>query len=44
MVNKNEIEYFLSGPSRESDGKANIEITKQLQKEFEDVFNWYKVF
>ena len=25
--------------SRESDGKASIEIPKQLQKEFEDVFN-----
>ena len=39
MVNNNEIEYLLLGPNRESDRKACVEITKQLQKEFEDVFN-----
>ena len=32
------MKYFLPGPSKESDKKANTEITKQLQKEFEDVF------
>ena len=38
LLNKNEIEYFLPGPSKESDNKANTEITKQLQKEFQAVF------
>ena len=38
MTNNEEIEYFLSGPGKESDKKASTEITEQLQKEFEDVF------
>ena len=33
-----EIEYFLSGPSKGGDKKTSTEITKQLQKELEDVF------
>ena len=43
MVN-NEIRYFLHGPSRESDRKASVKITKQLQKEFEDVFTGIECF
>ena len=38
LPNNNKIKYFLPGPSIESDKKARVEITKQLQKEFEDVF------
>ena len=38
MLNSNNFEYFLPGPSRECDRKASIKITKQLQKKFEDVF------
>ena len=38
LPNNNEIEYFLPGPCKESAKKASAEITKQLQKEFEDVF------
>ena len=34
----NEIEYLLPGASKDSDKKASTEITKQLQKEFQDVF------
>ena len=32
------MEYFLPGPSKVSDKKASTEITKQLKKEYEDVF------
>ena len=39
MFNNNEIEYFLSGASRENNRKASSKIPKQQQKEFEDVFN-----
>ena len=38
LPNNYEIEYFLSGPSKESDKKASTEITKQLKKEFQDLF------
>ena len=38
LSNNNEIKYFLPGPSKEGNKKASTEITKQLQKEFEDVF------
>ena len=38
------IEYFLLGPSIESDKKACTEITKQLQREFEDVFTGIECF
>ena len=34
----NEIEYFLPGPNKENDKKASTNITKQIQKEFEEVF------
>ena len=37
LTSNNEIKYFLPGPKRQSD-KASAEITKQLQKRFEDVF------
>ena len=38
LSNENESEHFLPGPSKESDKKASTEITKQLQRESEDVF------
>ena len=34
---KNNIKYFLPGPSEESDRRASAEITKQLQRDFEDI-------
>ena len=34
-----DIVYFLPGPSQESDRRANAGITKQLQKDFEYMFN-----
>ena len=37
MVNNNEIGCFLPDSSRESDREASAEITKQIQKEFEDI-------
>ena len=42
MVNNklsNTINYFLLGPSCDSDKKKSAEITQQLQIDFEDVFN-----
>ena len=33
------IEYFLSGPSYDSDKKRSAETTQQLHEDFEDVFN-----
>ena len=41
MVNNklsNTIDYFLPGPSYDSDKKTSAEITQQLQIDFEDVF------
>ena len=38
LSNNNEIEYFLPGPSKESDKKASALKAKQFQKEFEDAF------
>ena len=35
----NTVDYFLQGPSCGSDKKASAEITQQLQRYFEDVFN-----
>ena len=35
----NAIGYFLPGPNCDSDKRMNAEITQQLQKDFEDVFN-----
>ena len=32
LSNNNEIEYFLPGPSKESDKNASTALTKQLQK------------
>ena len=37
MVNSNDIEYFIPGPSQEKNRRASAELTKQLQKDFEDV-------
>ena len=34
----NEIEYFLTGPNNVDDKRAHTNITRQIQKEFEDVF------
>ena len=31
--------YFLAGPSCESDKRKSAEVTQQIHKEFEDVFN-----
>ena len=44
MVKNNEVEYFLRGPRCESDRKASPEITKQLQRDFEDIFNGIRCF
>ena len=34
----NEIEYFLPGPNKENEKRASTNITKHIQKEFEEVF------
>ena len=34
----NEIEYFVPDPNKENDERASANITKQIQKEFEEVF------
>ena len=34
----NEIEYFLPSPNSVDDKRAGINITRQIQKEFEDIF------
>ena len=34
----NEIEYFPSGPNNEDEKRATANITRQIRKEFEDVF------
>ena len=39
MVNNDEINHFLPGQNQDNDKKGNTEITKQLQRNFEDVFN-----
>ena len=46
LLSNSKIKYFLPEPSKESDKTASTEITKQLQKEFEDVFTGigYRVF
>ena len=33
------MEYFLSGPSYDSNKKRSAETTQQLHKDFQDVFN-----
>ena len=38
------IKYFIPGPNNDADKKASDEITKQLQREFKDVFNWIRCF
>ena len=37
MIKNNDVKYFLPGISQESDRRASTDITKQLQKNFEDV-------
>ena len=37
MVNYNEIDYFLPGLSQDNDQRASAKITKQLQRDFEDI-------
>ena len=39
MLNDHEIDCLLLGPNQESDKRASTEITKQLQRDFEDVFS-----
>ena len=34
----NEIEYSLPGPNKENDKRVSTNITKQIQKELEEVF------
>ena len=34
----NEIECFLPGPNKENDKRASTNRTKQIQKEFEELF------
>ena len=38
MVKNNEINYILPGPNQDNDRRASAEITKQLQRDFEDFF------
>ena len=35
----NTVEYFLPGPSYDSDKKKSVQITQSLQRDFKDVFN-----
>ena len=37
MVNNNGIENFPPGSNQDNDRRASAEITKQLQREFDDV-------
>ena len=42
MVNNqlsNTVNYFIPGPNYDNDKKKSAEITEQLQRDFEDVFN-----
>ena len=39
MVNNNEIEYFLPGPSKENNRAARTETTKWLQRDYNDIFS-----
>ena len=36
MVNNNKINYFLPGPNHDNDKRMSAEVTKQLQRDFED--------
>ena len=40
----NGIEYFLPGPNKENNKRASASITKQIQKEFEEVFTGISCF
>ena len=40
----NNIKYFLPGPNSDSDQRVIAEITQQIQKEFNDVFNGIECF
>ena len=40
----NEIKHFLTGPNKENDKRASSNITKQIQKEFEEVFTGIRCF
>ena len=37
MVNNHEINYFFPGPNQDYDKRVYTEITKQLQRDSEDV-------
>ena len=39
MVNNNEINYSLQGPNQDIDKRVSTEITKKLQRDFEDVLS-----
>ena len=39
MAKNNEIIYFLSGPNKDNYKRMSVEITKQLQRDFEDIFS-----
>ena len=44
MVNSNEFEYFLPGLNQDNYIRENTETTKQLQRDFEDVFSGIECF
>ena len=37
MVNINDNEYYIQGPSHKNDRRTNAELTKQLHRDFKDV-------
>ena len=39
MVNNNGIHYFLPDPYHDNEKRVSVEIIKQLQRDFEDVFS-----
>ena len=39
VVNNNENNYFIPCPNDDNDKRVNHKITKQLQRDFEDVFS-----
>ena len=39
MANNNETNYFLSAPNQDNNKRSSAEITKQLQRDFENIFS-----
>ena len=44
MVINKEVNYFLPGPNQDNDKRVSTEITKQLQRDFEDPFGGIACF